>query len=237
MTRRALGAALLLAAATVASSAGCLRREASSGALTVCRGLDRPLVAVVDGGIETVGPLQGRSIRRRDVVAPSTAPLDPHGTAMAAIIAERRPDARLLDVRALGPGGRGSVAGLVRGIDAARRADADTILLSLALPADPAVDAAIVAAADDGAVVVVAAGNDGVDLDLQPRWRSLAAHDRVVVVGAEDDDGRPLAGSNRGRTTVEQRADGEGVATSGPAGEAIRIDGTSPAAAAVAARC
>jgi subtilisin family serine protease len=224
---KAAVAILLLAATT-----GCLRHD---GRAAGCG--RRPLVAVIDGGIAPVGPLRTRVHDRIDIVPPSDAPLDPHGTAMASIIVRQRPGAQLLDVRALGPDGRGTADDLAAAIDAARRADADVLLVSLALPADPAVDAAIVAAADAGAIVVVAAGNEGVDLDLQPRWRELAAHERVLVVGADDHRGNPFPRSNRGRTVVEARADGEAVPALDTSGAPLAVDGTSPAAATIAARC
>jgi subtilisin family serine protease len=221
---RTAAVALLVAAALMA----CQRHDG---------GPARPLVAVVDGGIARVGPLEAHIVDRIDIVPATEEPLDPHGTAMASIVASRCPAARLVDVRVIGADGRGTAHDLIAGIDAASDRGADVVLLSVALPTDPTVDGAIAAAAEAGASVIVAAGNDGVDLDLQQRWRTLAAIEGVTVVGAEDDHGHRLARSNRGRAVVETWADGHAVPALDPSGGEVTVEGTSPAAALVASAC
>ncbi len=135
------------------------------------------LVAVVDSGIDATNPeLAGRVAAGPDLVDGDDAPADAngHGTHIAGIIAAAAgneigaagvaPGARLLAVRVLDETGRGTAHNVAAGIDAAVDAHADIINLSMnwSEPDDQiaAVGAAITRAADAGALVVVAAGND-----------------------------------------------------------------------------
>ncbi|MGN6696378.1 MAG: S8 family serine peptidase [Aquihabitans sp.] len=194
-------------------------------------------VAVVDSGIERSAlPASTVVGKRVDLTDDPGQPLAAHGTEMASIVVARAPSARLIDIRVLDAAGSGSASAVASGIEAARRAGADVVNLSAAVPAsDPEIRAAIERATDDGIVVVVAAGNDARDLSRDPAWRRLAADPCTVVVGATDAGGAHLRSSNHGDGVVEAWAVGEGVRAIGVDGRPTTSTGTSPAAATVTA--
>lgn len=230
--RSVLIGAGLVAGLVVAALGAAEARPAHDRGLRGCRPAGpQPVVAVVDSGIAAIPELAGRVQRRFDLAG---APAGDHGTAMAVIVARHAPRAALLDVQVLDGSGRGGAANLADGIDVARRAGASVIGLSVALPDDDRVDAALRRASEAGIPTVVAAGNDGRDLDRSRRWLRRAALDCVVVVGATGLDGEPLGRTNGGRQVIDRWAPGEEVAARDADGRPSEVDGTSPAAAAVA---
>lgn len=127
-----------------------------------------------------------------------------HGSVVATIVYERAPHAELLVLRVLDERGRASVDDLVHALAIAGEAGAHVINLSASIPAgDQRLVHALLLAADGGATVVLAAGNDGLDLDQHAGWDRLGEHPRIVVVAAADEDGRPSARSNHGEQVVD----------------------------------
>ena len=127
-----------------------------------------------------------------------------HGTLMAGIIAQNAgngigaagvaPEAAIMPVRVLEPDLSGTASRLARGLRYAADHGADVINLSISGPTDTRVVArAIGYAARTGAIVVAAAGNDGL-----PRVGWPAADRRVIAVGATGRDGSLAAYSNHG---------------------------------------
>jgi subtilisin family serine protease len=154
------------------------------------------LVAVIDSGVDATHPdLAGRVVPGPDLVDGDADPSDPtgHGTHIAGIIAAAAgngiggagvaPAARIFAVRVLGTDNNGTAPNVAAGINAAVDAGADIINLSLnwseTSQALGPVTAAMQRAADSGALVVVAAGNDA-----QGRCEEPILPDRALCVGA-----------------------------------------------------
>jgi subtilisin family serine protease len=126
-------------------------------------------IAVVDSGIDVGHPdLAGRIELQENFVDARDAPAEPHGTAVAGIVAARAgnglgivgvaPDARLMALRACwqasGQGARCSSFTLGKALNFAILHDARIINLSLAGPADRLLQALLDAAAARGTTVV-----------------------------------------------------------------------------------
>ena len=108
-----------------------------------------------------------------------------HGTFVAGLIRLVAPDARILSVRVLDSDGKGTGFTVARGILFALESQADVINLSLGMEVESAVlEEALKAAKQQGAVVVAAAGNRGVQSVDFP-----ASSARTVAVAAVDGNG------------------------------------------------
>jgi subtilisin family serine protease len=200
------------------------------------------LVAVIDSGVDASHPeLAGRVVAGPDVVDGDADADDPggHGTHVAGIIAAASgnglggagvaPAARILAVRVLDTDNRGSAADVAAGVDAAVAAGADVINLSMTWEQAgehvAPVTAAIGRAADAGALVVVAAGNDGrerCDEPVLPR--------RALCVGALTAT-RELADSSNHGHGLGIVAPGEDLVSTWRGGAYRSMSGTSQAAA------
>jgi serine protease len=211
------------------------------------------VIAVLDTGVDLEHPdLQGRLLAGRDLVDGDDEPDDDdgHGTHVAGIaaaatnngegIAGTAPGAMLLPIRVLDAAGEGSAGVLARGIRWATEHDADVILVTVAgdrrllrRTGSGRTGEAVVAAAEDGAVVVTAAtpgrgSNPGAPL---------------LVVTAADRDGHALA-SNPTAGPHVVAGPGAGVLSTAPVDPSRRwpqgtdgyeeLTGTPMAAAAVA---
>jgi thermitase len=207
-------------------------------------------VAVVDTGVDADHPdLLDRVVRGIDLVDRGTQPHDEngHGTIVAGIVAAVAgngaggagvaPEARIMPVRVLGPDGEGSSRTVAEGIRWAADRGADIINLSLAdapgqtqgmtnlITTD--VELAIREASLRGALVVVAAGNEG--RTTTPYRRNLPA----LVIGASDRDDEAWRHSNRDDRTLF--APGVQIVSTYPEGGYVKADGTSFAAPVVSA--
>lgn len=114
---------------------------------------------------------------------------------------------------------------LLRGVDLAWDQGAQLLNLSLVGPPNPLLRKAMDRMDELGAVVVAAAGNEGV---AEPRYP--AAYPSVIGVGAVDRAGAPYARGNRG-PSVELVAPGVEILSTVPGGSFAFGDGTSLAAA------
>lgn len=195
------------------------------------------VVAVIDTGLGPGGAL-ARAVdwdRSRSVVAgEGLADRDGHGTAMANVVHAAAPDARIVVVKAIGAGGGTSDAELAEAVRHAATVGAAVISLSVAGAEPlPRTRAAIAQAGEAGTLVVVAAGNDGVDLDDHAGYPGGYRLDNLVTVAATGGEGDLLASSNHGGP-VSARALGVAVPTCALDGTATRTGGTSAAAALVA---
>jgi len=131
----------------------------------------RPVrVAIIDSGVNPAHPHVGGVAGGTAIAADGSSAGDyidrlGHGTAVAAAIRERAPDAELLAVKVFDQRLSASIEALVAGIGWAAAHDADLINLSLGT-ANPdhtaALRSAVVRAAAAGALVVAAGTHDGV---------------------------------------------------------------------------
>jgi subtilisin family serine protease len=169
-------------------------------------------VAIIDSGIERDhDDLKAATVEEFDAVAkdarrqPAPPLKDPHGTAIAGIIAAKgvtygiAPKSRLLSVRAFSSGIAGEAAlattmRILRGLDWAIAQRARVINMSFAGPKDRYLERAIAATIARGGLVVAAAGNGGERAG--PAYP--AAYDKVIAVTAIDTDDKLYRKANRG---------------------------------------
>jgi subtilisin family serine protease len=194
-------------------------------------------VAVIDSGVSPI-PELGRSTdtaqSRSFVPGESLDQDDVHGTEMAVIVHTAAPHARLLILKALDDQEGGSQANLAAAIDYAVAHGARVINLSAAgAEKSDVVSAAIANASRHDVLVVVAAGNDGLNGDVYPSYPANYRWPTLVAVAAADGHGNLDANSNWGRQSVALGAPGVDVATFDPTGTLVHVSGSSPAAAAV----
>jgi subtilisin family serine protease len=141
------------------------------------------------------------------------------------------PAARLLAVRAFGPGegaARGATFGIVAGLDWAADKGARVVSMSFAGPPDPLLERMVLASAGKGIALIAAAGNDGPNAPpLYP-----AAYGPVIAVAAVDDKAKVYRQAVRG-THVRLAAPGVDVLAAAPRGGYDLSTGTSIACAEV----
>jgi subtilisin family serine protease len=165
-----------------------------------------------------------------------------HGTHVAGIIAAAAngrgvvgvaPRAKVMTVKVLDAQGRGTTGAVADGIRYAVVNGARVINLSLKSEApDPRVDAAIAEALSARALVVVAAGNDGIDIDRTPSYpASVPAPNLLAVAATAPAQGRGLADfSNYGLLSVQLAAPGQEILSTSHDGGFVVESGTSMAA-------
>jgi subtilisin family serine protease len=165
-----------------------------------------------------------------------------HGTHVAGIIAAAAngrgvvgvaPRAKIMTVKVLDAQGHGTTGAVADGIRYAVANGARVINLSLKSDApDPRVDEAIAAAQTAGALVVVAAGNDGIDIDRTPSYpASVPAPNLLAVAATAPAEGRGLAEfSNYGTLSVQLAAPGAEILSTASDGGYVVESGTSMAA-------
>ncbi len=190
-------------------------------------------IALIDTRVAELSSLVGH-VTERISVSP-TGGKGRHGTALAGLIADVAPAARLLAIEAFAddPGdpdtGVATTLSLAQALDAAIDRKADVINLSIAGPRDPLIGRLVRQALSRGIVVVAAAGNDGPD--APPRYP--AAYDGVVAVTATDLRDQPYAAGAQG-THVAVAAPGVEIRATVSEGVVGYVTGTSVAAAQVA---
>lgn len=163
-------------------------------------------IGMIDSQVDTSHPALAESRIEAESFVGSDAEIpDFHGTAIASIIAANAPDYQGLAPRAeLFAAGvfeqdseRGEVAStvsLVRALDWLVTAGVDVVNVSLAGPPNRLLETALKRAAQQGVLVLAAAGNGGpVAKPMFP-----AAYDTVVAVTAVDTNGRVFRLANRG---------------------------------------
>ncbi len=169
-----------------------------------------------------------------------------HGTHVAGIIGARGDNDRgisglcwktnIVSVRILDAEGRGYVAQQVAGIEYALRVGAKVINCSFGGPdSSQAMRDAIAEAKRQGALIVAAAGNDGVNADATPFYPAAYPDSNVLSVAATDDRDRLASFSNFGATTVDLAAPGDAIGSTYLGSKYVYLSGTSMAAPYVAA--
>ncbi|OGQ11747.1 MAG: hypothetical protein A2138_20005 [Deltaproteobacteria bacterium RBG_16_71_12] len=151
-------------------------------------------VCIVDSGVDyNHADLSARfgATKGFDFINNDTNPMDDngHGTHVAGTVAATdntgdvigvAEGATLLAAKVLNRRGSGSYSAIIAGVDYCVAQGAQVINMSLGGPANSAgLAASLQSARDAGVTVVVAAGNDGVDLGVTPSYP--AAYDGVVI--------------------------------------------------------
>jgi len=192
-------------------------------------------VAVVDSGIAydhpDLAPNVDPADPGRDFVDGDRDPrdMDGHGTLVAGIIGARGDDgvgiagvswnSRLVGLRALDAEGAGSSTQVAQAFAEAGRRGVPVVNASLGGPGlSSAVRDAI--AASPGTLFVVAAGNDGADVDAVPTYPCALDLPNVLCVASLDAADRLAPSSNYGATSVDIAAPGVDVTGPAPAYEA-----------------
>lgn len=166
--------------------------------------------------------------------APAHEPLppEPSGTALATIIATQAPEARLVPLRRAAR----SALSLGQAMVHAARSPARITVVPFAHPDDADWDVLRqVAGRFSSMLFIVAAGEDGNDLDANPAAAAALRLDNVLSVTAADATGRLLPSANFGLETVDLAVPAVAVPAIGPGGPSVRISGTAAGAARVAA--
>ena len=203
------------------------------------------VVAVIDTGLDVSHPVfaghltaprtwydfVGQDTDPSDVSSPDGA-LYGHGTAVASLVLQVAPEARILPIRVLNATGEGTVKNLAAGVDWAVKQGVQVINVSAAAGVDNELSLALERAAAQGIYVTLAAGNEGFQQVAYPARNST--RDSVlgqysVNAGAVSPDMALADWSNYG-TSLELAAPGVDLATAVPNGEYAVVNGTSFAA-------
>ena len=156
------------------------------------------VVAVIDSGFDVDHSaiisvnLSSRILNGYNAIDRSTdvTDNDGHGTNVGGIILEGSPDnVKILPIKALDVNEEGKTIGtsasLINAINYAIQNDVDIINMSLGGESlTPQEDTAIIRAYENGITCIVAAGNDGLNLDVDGNDCYPAEHDNVITVGA-----------------------------------------------------
>ncbi|WP_408009318.1 S8 family peptidase [Pseudalkalibacillus sp. A8] len=203
----------------------------------IARGSSNQEIAVLDTGVDYNHPdLDGKTIRGYDFVDNDWTPMDLNGhgthvdgTAAAETnnsrgVAGMAPSTDILAVRVLDANGSGSLADIADGIRYAADAGAEVINLSLGCNCDTqTLEDAVNYAWNRGAVIIAAAGNDGVSTTFEP-----ASYANVIAVAAVDRYDRLASFSNYG-SWVDVAAPGVDIASTYPNNGYVYMSGTSMA--------
>ncbi|WP_409253806.1 S8 family peptidase [Bacillus sp. SCS-153A] len=206
------------------------------------RGSSGQEIAVLDTGVDYYHPdLDGKTLLGYDFVDNDYYPMDlnGHGTHVAGTaaaetnngrgVAGMAPDTKILAVRVLDANGSGSLADIADGIRYAADAGAEVLNLSLGCDCNTTtLKNAVDYAWNKGAVVVAAAGNDGVSTTFEP-----ASYANAIAVGAVDSNDNKASFSNYG-TWVDVTAPGVSIASTVPNNGYSYMSGTSMASPHVA---
>ncbi|HEX7744290.1 MAG TPA: S8 family serine peptidase [Micromonosporaceae bacterium] len=188
------------------------------------KGSTSQVIAIADTGVDTAHPdLVGRIVAGYNAISPGSAPADDngHGTMVAGIAAANTNNGigvagvawtgRVMPVKVLDRNGFGFDSDVAEGVTWAADHGAKIVNLSLGGPTDsPALHDAMKYAVGKGAVVVVAAGNEGDDTPQYP-----AAYPEVLAVGATDTAGNLTDFSSSG-DWIDVAAPGFGIVSTYP---------------------
>ena len=170
-------------------------------------------------------------------------PTGDHGTTVMSILCARGDNGRaiagvtwavqLLPVKVTsgGGGGTGTAANLIAGINYARSKGARVMNMALVgFPYSTALFDAVEAARSAGILLVMGAGNAGIDLDAYPVYPASFASDNILVVANTDNLDQLNLTSSYGFQSVDLGAPGTNVPTIGRGGVILTGTGTSNAA-------
>ena len=169
-----------------------------------------------------------------------------HGTHVAGIIAARGNNnlgvsglcwsTKIISVRTMDADGRGYSSDGAEGIVYAVNNGARVINASYGSTTPTQVEEdAIAYAAEKGAVIFAAAGNDHKNDDKKPVYPAAYPDSNVISVAATDDHDKLASFSNYGKKSVDLAAPGASIASTYKGGEYVKMSGTSMASPLVAA--
>ncbi|SDQ66860.1 S8 family peptidase [Virgibacillus salinus] len=214
----------------------------TNDAWDVIRGNSGQEVAILDTGVDyRHEDLNSKTILGYDFVQNDYKPMDRngHGTHVAGTaaaetnngigIAGMAPNTSILAVRVLDARGSGSLEDIADGIIYAADYGAEVINLSLGCDCDTqTLENAVNYAWNNGALIVAAAGNDGVSTTFEP-----ASYENVIAVGAVDSNNQIANFSNYGEW-VDVMAPGVDIASTYLRDDYVYMSGTSMASPHVA---
>lgn len=187
-------------------------------------------IAILDTGVSSHSAFDS-PITSINLVDPAADPSlqNGHGTAVASVIIGNdsmvpgvAPGAEILSIRIAGDDGQSDSFLLAKGIVAAVDAGVKLINISMGSFGDSAlVRNAVEYARDGGALIIAAAGNNGIDMVSYP-----AAYEDVIAVGGVDALGNHLDFSNFG-SLIDIAAPGYGVNAAWTGDQATTVSGTS----------
>ncbi|RLI54146.1 MAG: hypothetical protein DRO87_04170 [Candidatus Thorarchaeota archaeon] len=205
------GSAILVITIIVVSGfiiAGRVPRQYSTSDLRV-------RVAIIDSGINIDAQLESRVVAQRSFINTSlgypetdNSTLDSqpkgtlHGTLVAKIVADRAPDAAIVNARVVGPDDTATIQGIVAAIEWAVL-DENCSVINLSLGFSPIYEGDVVGqtiawAVSRGVTVVAAAGNDGQDGINTSSIESPAIYPEVIAVAAINELYAPYSFTARG---------------------------------------
>ena len=202
---------------------------------------------VIDSGIQQDHPdLNVDTARSANFVSKGKSTVEDgngHGTHVAGTIGALdndigvvgvAPGALLVGVRVLDNRGSGSFAGVIAGIDyvGANAAAGDVANMSLGGGASQALDDAVIAAAGNGILFALAAGNESTDANTKSPAR--ANHANIWTVSAMDSSDTFASFSNFGNPPIECAGPGVGVLSTYIGSDYRTLSGTSMASPHVA---
>jgi thermitase len=197
-------------------------------------------VAVVDSGVDLAHPdLLARLLPGYDWVEGDAVPQDlhGHGTHVAGTVAAGEngvgvvgvaPEAGVIPLRVLDASGSGWGSDVARAFDWA--GDRGVRVVNASLGSDGITTAEQLAIRDHpGTLYVIAAGNDGVDVDVTPHYPCSYPEANVLCVGATDSDDELASFSNYGADGVDLFAPGTNIISTYPGDDYASMHGTSMA--------
>ncbi|MFN3453973.1 MAG: S8 family peptidase [Pseudobdellovibrio sp.] len=163
-----------------------------------------------------------------------------HGTHVAGIIAANpqygpvegvAPSAKLVTGQFIGNSGGGSLGDAILAMNAVAAKGAKVINMSWGgAPCVQNLKSAIGDLSDKGILIVTAAGNDGLNLDVSPNYPAAFMFKNQMNVAASTIDNFLISFSNRGYKTVNIAAPGVNIISTVPNNGYESMDGTSMAA-------
>ena len=206
----------------------------AAGAWAITRGAGAT-VAVVDSGVDLAHPdLLARLLPGYDWVDDDSVPQDAHGhgTHVAGTVAAAEnglgvvgvaPGADVIPLRVLGANGSGWGSDVAAAFDWA--GDRGVRVVNASLGSDGITTAERQAIRDHPETLyVVAAGNDGDNVDSTPHYPCAYTEANVLCVGATDSDDEIASFSNYGATAVDLFAPGVSIASTYPTGFGSDLD-------------
>jgi thermitase len=205
-------------------------------------------IAVIDTGIDLKHPaFSGRLVAANqmyDFVSNDAVPQEVsgggvhgHGTAVAGVITQIAPKAKIMPLRVLTSNGYGDISNVIKAIDWARTRNVQVINLSLGTVMSDPLKQAIQAAAQQGIFVIIASGNDGKNTVSFPASLARNGNDwtkKIVSVASATDLFNKSSFSNIG-TALKLFAPGVNVWSAFPNNQQAHWSGTSIATPMVSA--
>ena len=153
----------------------------------------RVLVALIDSGVDASHPALAGAIVDGFNALPENEP-HPHGTAMAGGIVSVAPHVKIIPVAVFGAGVKATTFNILKGFDWAAKRGARIVNMSFTGPPDRRLRQMLLAASEDGIVLVAAAGNAGPN--APPSFPG--AEPNVIAVTATDENDQVFGEANRG---------------------------------------